>query len=181
MKTLAVLGYFDEKSLERIGEIREHVIKGDENLCDSANLPHLTFTISEDTNREELEKQIAELVARRQLPEVNFSHMGFFPKKKIIFLGVTPSISLLLFHRQIVRIVTETGAGLFPYSVPSKWVPHCSIKEDSESIDIVGDIFEDPAFAITAKITKLSITEMDQKSGELVYRIDFSQDEMKGF
>ena len=177
MKTLAVLGYFDEKSLEKIGLIREQVLSRDDNLCDPLEPPHLTFTISENKNRKELEKQIAELVEKRQLPVVNFSHMGFFPKKKIIFLGVTPSISLLLFQRQIVKIVTETGAGLFTYSVPSNWVPHCSIKEDSDSIDISGDIFEDPDFAFTAQITRLSITEMDQKSGELIYRVDFSQDD----
>ena len=178
MKTLAVLGFFDEKSLLRIGDIREHVLCRDNELCDSTNdMPHLTFTISENVNRDELEKQIAELVEKRQLPKVNFSHMGFFPKKKIVFLGVTPSISLLLFHRQICRIVTETGAGLFPYSVPSNWLPHCSIKEESDSIDITGDVFEDPSFAFVAQITKLSITEMDQKSGELVYRVDFSSDD----
>lgn len=178
MKTLAVLGYFDEKSLERIGKIREQVLCKDETLCDATSLPHLTFTISEDTNREELEKQIAELVARRQLPEVNFSHMGFFPKKKIIFLGVTPSISLLLFHRQIVKIVTETGAGIFPYSVPSKWLPHCSLEENRQSIDISCDVFEGQTCAFTASITKLSITEMDQESGELIYRVDFSADDL---
>ena len=178
MKTLAVLGYFDEKSLIRIGKIREQILCVDEKICDSTNLPHLTFTISENTNRGELEKRIAELVEKRQLPEVNFSHMGFFPKKKIIFLGVTPSISLLLFHRQIVKIVTETGAGIFPYSVPSKWLPHCSLEEDRKSIDISCDVFEDQSCAFTASITKLSITEMDQESGELVYRVDFSQDDL---
>ena len=178
MKTLAVLGYFDEKALERVGEIREHVLSGEENLCDSTNdIPHLTFTISENKHRKQLEKNIAELVEKRQLPTVNFSHMGFFPKKKIVFLGVTPSISLLLFQRQIVKAVNDTGAGLFPYSIPSNWLPHCSIKEESDSIDITGDVFENPSFAFEAQITKLSITEMDQKSGELIYRVDFSQDD----
>lgn len=178
MKTLAVLGYFDEKALEKIGDIREHVLCRDDRSCDSTNdIPHLTFTISEKKYRKQLEKKIAEIVEKRQLPVVNFSHMGFFPKKKIVFLGVTPSISLLLFQRQIVKAVNETGAGLLPYSIPSKWVPHCSIKEESESIDITGDIFEDPCFAFEAQITKLSITEMDQESGELIYRVDFSQDD----
>ena len=177
MKTLAVLGYFDEKALERIGDIREHVLDRDESICDPIEPPHITFTISENKYRKQLEKNIAELVEKRQLPTVNFSHMGFFPKKKIVFLGVTPSISLLLFQRQIVKAVNDTGAGLFPYSIPSKWVPHCSIKEESDSIDITGDVFENPCFAFEAQITKLSITEMDQESGELVYRIDFSQDD----
>ena len=47
MKTLAVLGYFDEKALERIGDIREHVLDRDESICDPIEPPHITFTISE--------------------------------------------------------------------------------------------------------------------------------------
>lgn len=171
-KTLAVLGYFDSETEKKICRIREMFNIKCDNSEDEPNRPHVTFLITEDRGIDLLSKRINGLIRRIKLPAVRFSHIGYFPRSKVLFIGITPTNELMRFHAVISNRFDAANEGISPYYMPEKWVPHCSIAEGTDELSIRPDPDNEMGFPFEARIVKISVTEMDHKIGKMVAAID---------
>lgn len=172
MKTLAILGYFNDEVSEFVSGIRKKIgIK--ENV--PLDIPHITFAITEDVPIEKARTAIRKFLENNNLLLLEFSSIGYFPDSQILFLGITPSIDLFHFHSGLIKFITDEDHKISPYYMPGKWVPHCSLAS-KKIIDFSWcSEIEDIHFPFPARIEKLSVTELDHSIGEMTHRVDFGQ------
>jgi hypothetical protein len=171
MKTLALLGYFNSEVANFIADIRKRIGVSDEQY----DIPHITFAITEKTSVEKAHVAIKKFLENNNLLLLEFSSIGYFPDSKTLFLGVTPSTELFLFHSGLVKFIFDEGDKISPYYMPGKWVPHCSlISKNFNNFSWCSEL-DGINLPFPARLEKLSITELDHSIGEMTHRIDFGQ------
>jgi 2'-5' RNA ligase len=172
MKTLAILGYFNDEVAQFVNQIRR---KTGLNDSEGLDIPHITFAITGDLPIEKAQTSIRKFLENNNLLLLEFSSFGYFTDSGVLFLGITPTIELFHFHRGLIKFITDDGHRISPYYMPGKWVPHCSVAS-KKSLDLSWcSEIDDISFPFPARIEKLSVTELDHSIGEMTHRIDFGQ------
>ncbi len=171
MKTLAILGYFNNEAISFVNDIRS--LMGVEDP--KSDIPHITFAIAGEISIEKAFVAIKKFLENNNLLLLEFSSIGYFPDSNVLFLGITPSIELFHFHSGLIRFIIDSGHKISPYYMPGKWVPHCSLVSknfnDINWCSKAGLI----QLPFPARIEKLSVTELDHSIGEMTHRVDFGQ------
>jgi len=172
MKTIAVLGYFDRECSSIIKDLKERINrKSGLNTSSLLDVPHITFTISNGSSPDKVEKAIAELRGSK-IPDVTFSHFGLFKAKRTLFLGINPSCELLMFHKKVFDRVSPVQREMSPFYSPSNWVPHCFLADSFNCFSDILEIALEPVFFKSFGVTGLSVTEYDHDLGRMVHKID---------
>ncbi|HNW83289.1 MAG TPA: 2'-5' RNA ligase family protein [bacterium] len=172
MKTIAVLGYFDAGSSSKILNFKNDIhLKNGLNTSSPLDIPHITFTISKGVDPSLVENILPEL-SRIKIPAVTFSHFGLFKEKRTFFIGINPTIELLIFQKRIYDEVVEVQQEMNQYYSPSNWVPHCFIADNFDCFSTVLDVKNEEIFLKNVEITGLSVTEYDHNLGRLIHKHD---------
>lgn len=172
MKTIAVLGYFDRECSSIIKDLKESINrKSGLNTSSLLDVPHITFTISNGSSPEAVEKAVA-VLNKIRIPDVTFSHFGLFKAKRTLFLGINPTCELLMFHRKVYGSVTPVQRQMNQYYMPSNWVPHCFLADSFNCFSDILEIDLEPVFFKSFGVTGLSVTEYDHDLGRMVHKID---------
>jgi 2'-5' RNA ligase len=122
--------HFDPKVELIIAELRQKIYasfssaKPDAGQC----APHVSLTSSTGISVLSRAEEIKALCAAQDTFELTFSFLGFFRGRgATLFLGLTPTIELLQFHRDLHGLLDGKGITQADFIRPSVFVPHCSL------------------------------------------------------
>jgi 2'-5' RNA ligase superfamily len=134
-------------------------------------LPHVSRTLSEMLQVEDLARDI-EVFGHSPLGlEVRFSTVGVFTKPEIVlFYGLTPTDRLLRLHADVERIYRRWSSALSARSQSGMWVPHCTLAGRLDAGRLSEAIAAAAALPLpwVANQVRLAIVQFDQARMELL-------------
>ncbi|KAI3452393.1 hypothetical protein Pfo_030169 [Paulownia fortunei] len=100
-------------------------------LIEIESRPHLTLFSSPFVDIAKLENILRNFAAKQEPLAVSFSSIGSFPNdNNVLFLGPTPSLSLLQFHSQLCDAMKKEGIEIGEEHRPDAWIPYCPVAEE---------------------------------------------------
>lgn len=100
-------------------------------LIEIESRPHITLFTSPFVDIAKLENVLRNFAAKQEPLAVSFSSIGSFPSdNNVLFLGPTPSLSLLQFHSQLCDAMKKEGVEVGDEQRPDSWNPYCSVAEE---------------------------------------------------
>ena len=158
----AVQLYFDKDVEKQFFAYRESIYKlGLMPVLGKMNdRPHVSLAVFGEADAEklfDLTSKFAKKIA--QLP-VRLESIGLFPTdSNVIYLTPIPTIALLTIHKQYHVHLSEAKLTSFPYYLPDRWVPHCTLESDleKEQLDLAARLCQMTFSPIKGMITSLGI------------------------
>ncbi len=93
---------------------------------------------------------------------LRFEALGhFLSPEDVYYLGVTPTISLLNFHKQAYDLFANCN--IFPYWLPDIWIPHCTIALPGDINNIAAWLKKAPQILICHAV-ELWLCDVTQKT-----------------
>jgi 2'-5' RNA ligase superfamily len=90
--------------------------------------PHVSLTVAESLAGSDLAPLRSVLMAHQ--PTLHLYVLGTFPGSGgALFLGVPATAELLAFHAGVHAALAAQPAAHWPYYLPGRWVPHCTLAE----------------------------------------------------
>lgn len=100
-------------------------------LIEIESRPHLTLFSSDFVDINKLENILRVIGSKQEPLSLSFSSIGSFTNdNNVLFLGPTPSFSLLQFHSQLCDAMKKEGIETGEEYRPDKWIPHCLVAQD---------------------------------------------------
>ncbi|KAL3629249.1 hypothetical protein CASFOL_026471 [Castilleja foliolosa] len=100
-------------------------------LIEIESRPHLTLVSSPFVDITKLETILRNFAVKQEPLPLSFSSIGTFSNdNNVLFLGPTPSLSLLQFQSQLCDAMKKEGIEIGEEYRPDKWIPYCSVAED---------------------------------------------------
>ena len=96
----------------------------------SAYRPHISLAVYDANffDGETCFRRLADYAARIQPFTVRLSHVGLFTTlENVVFLGVSPTETLLARHREMLGVCQEQRRHLREYYAPGLWTPHVTL------------------------------------------------------
>jgi 2'-5' RNA ligase len=93
----------------------------------SAAKPHVTVMSSTPIPFPQLRNALSDLASEFGPVELTFSHLGVFPADKpVLFLGVTPTATLMSLHRRLFDLISPISE-VPTFAMPDVFVFHCTL------------------------------------------------------
>lgn len=90
--------------------------------------PHVSLTSSDLGDLELRKDDLKALCAKRKQLRIMASFLGTWgPQNGVLFAGFAHSDELTALHRELVEFAMSCGASLDPFTLPDRFVPHCSL------------------------------------------------------
>lgn len=100
-------------------------------LIEIESRPHLTLFCSDFVDVAKLENALRIIGSKQEPLSLSFSSVGSLPNdNNVLFLGPTPSASLLQFHSQLCDAMKKEGIEIGEEYRPDKWIPHCLVAQE---------------------------------------------------
>ncbi|KAK4426161.1 hypothetical protein Salat_1384600 [Sesamum alatum] len=100
-------------------------------LIEIESRPHLTLFSSPFMDIAKLENILRNFALKQEPLSLSFSSIGSLPNdNNVLFLGPTPSLSLLQFHSQLCDAMKKEGIEIGDEYRPDKWIPYCPVAEE---------------------------------------------------
>ncbi|PIM99494.1 hypothetical protein CDL12_28014 [Handroanthus impetiginosus] len=100
-------------------------------LIEIESRPHLTLFSSPFVDVSKLENVLRNFASKQESLSLTFSSIGSLPSdNNVLFLGPTPSLSLLQFHSQLSDAMKKEGIEIGEEYRPDKWIPYCPVAEE---------------------------------------------------
>ena len=99
--------------------------------------PHVTFQGGKSDNLRELKKGFQEIASKMKPFEIGVSGIAHFDKK-VIYLKVEKTNSLIELNKLINQFLKSHCTGLLEYFTPENWIPHITLAID----DLTEENFE---------------------------------------
>ena len=127
--------------------------------------PHITLAIYKELKVEEFRISLEKLLKDISPFKIILPSIGIFGTKpgiqsvsgNAVFLGVTPTIELLEFHKSVHQLLEIYGKEPISYYLPKSWNPHSSLGVKITSQEILKIIestlqFELPIYPIATRV-----------------------------
>lgn len=100
-------------------------------LIEIESRPHLTLFWSDFADVAKLENALRIVGSKQEPFSLSFSSIGSLPNdNNALFLGPTPTSSLLQFHSQLCDAMKKEGIEIGEEYRPDKWIPHCLVAQE---------------------------------------------------
>ncbi|XP_073038233.1 uncharacterized protein [Primulina eburnea] len=100
-------------------------------LIEIESRPHITLFSSPFVDIAKLENVLRNFCLKQEPLSLSFSSVGSLPiENNVLFLGATPTLSLLQFHSQLCDSLKKEGIELGAEYRPDTWIPYCSVAEE---------------------------------------------------
>ncbi|KAL8471416.1 hypothetical protein ACS0TY_028901 [Phlomoides rotata] len=100
-------------------------------LIEIESRPHITLFTSPFVDAAKLENVVRNFAAKQEPLPLSFSSIGSLPSdNNVLFLGPTPSLSLLQFHSQLCDAMKKEGFEIGEEHRPDTWIPFCPVAEE---------------------------------------------------
>jgi hypothetical protein len=126
--------------------------------------PHLTLSVGADFDVERANEDLAS-VARDLAPfRIGLPSLGVFADTGVIYLGVTPSATLLQVHRRVDAVCEGAARSLHDWYRPDGWVPHVSLAGglDADGLAAAVRLLAEPPLKLSARAEVLALIEGDE-------------------
>lgn len=101
-------------------------------LIEIESRPHLTLFSSPYVDISKVESILRNFAMKSEPLSVCFSSIGSLPNdNNVLFLGPTPSLSLLQFHSQLCDAMKKEGIEIAEEYLPDTWFPYCAVAEEA--------------------------------------------------
>lgn len=99
-------------------------------LIEIESRPHLTLFSTPLADVSKLESIVKNFASKQEPLPLTFSSVGSLANENnVLFLGLTPSLSLLQFHLQLCDALRKDGIEIREEYRPDYWIPHCPVAE----------------------------------------------------
>ncbi|KAL3813773.1 hypothetical protein ACJIZ3_015041 [Penstemon smallii] len=116
-------------------------------LIEIESRPHLTLFSSPFMDITKLENILRNFATKQEPLPVCFSSIGSLPNAtNALFLGPTPTLSLLQFHSQLCDAIKKEGIEIGEEHCPDYWIPYCPVAEEvprtrlAEAFNVLRDL-----------------------------------------
>ncbi|KAL3833219.1 hypothetical protein ACJIZ3_007955 [Penstemon smallii] len=100
-------------------------------LIEIESRPHITLFASPFIEIAKFENVLRNFATKQEPLSLCFSSIGSFPNdNNVLFLGPTPTLSLLQFHSQLCDAMKKEGIEIGEEQRPDNWIPYCSVAEE---------------------------------------------------
>lgn len=100
-------------------------------LIEIESRPHLTLFTSPFVDVVKLENVVRNFAAKQEPLPLSLSSIGSLNSDtNVLFLGPTPSLSLLQFHSQLCDAMKKEGIDIGEEHRPDSWIPYCPVAEE---------------------------------------------------
>ncbi|PIM99495.1 hypothetical protein CDL12_28015 [Handroanthus impetiginosus] len=100
-------------------------------LIEIESRPHITLFSSPVVDVTKLENVLRNFSLKQESLSMSFSSIGSLPNdNNVLFVGPTPSLSLLQFHSQLCDAMKKEGIEIGEEYRPDKWIPYCPVAEE---------------------------------------------------
>ena len=99
--------------------------------------PYLALSVLDDTNAEEVAREIGRLAAASSALSIGVSGLGIFPgEQPVIYASVLLSDPLLNLHRAVSQGLGAFREAIRPTYRPGNWMPHITLlaREDPNAV-----------------------------------------------
>lgn len=160
----AVLLYFDRETELTIFNLHDAVFKNEDgSTLDKPRLrPHISLAGFSNIDQDRLVSLVQDYANDIEPFDVRLSAIGTFPTEdNVLYLSPVPTIQLLTCHEEFHQRLTRSKLESFPYYVPARWIPHCTVEMDisdeqfSEAMENCKKVFT----PITGKIQEIGVVE----------------------
>jgi 2'-5' RNA ligase len=130
----------------------------------SAARPHLTLAGYDTLDVARAAHALATFARSRSAFPLTFSHLGaFLSPSTVLFLGPTPTATLLHFQRAVHEMVTGIGMSPWEHYLPERWVPHCTIALNIDAATLPRAIAasQDVRLPFSADVVEIGVTEVN--------------------
>ncbi len=118
---------FDLPTDRRIRQEMQHLWQLADLPGQADSLPHISLVPTKADDCDGVIQSVHSALSGHPPLDVRFSHLGYFGSG-VVYLGVTPSASLLDLHRQVFEASSPgADAPWIDYYRPDCWVPHCTL------------------------------------------------------
>ncbi|GFP98904.1 upf0477 protein gwch70_0799 [Phtheirospermum japonicum] len=131
-------------------------------LIEIESRPHLTLVSSPFVDITKLETILRNFAAKQEPLPLSFSSIGTFSSdNNVLFLGPTPSLTLLQFQSQLCDAMKKEGIEIGDEYRPDKWIPYCSVAEDVPKARLVDafNVLRDLKVPINGYAMEISLVE----------------------
>jgi hypothetical protein len=106
-------------------------------LIPAGHRPHLTLAIYEGFDLERAGDDFLRFAGTVPPLRLTLPSIGIFPTQEgVLYIGVTPLVSLLDLHRRCHELLSPYTTGPREYYLPGRWVPHCTLTNNLSIEDI---------------------------------------------
>ncbi|XP_051114530.1 uncharacterized protein LOC127240104 [Andrographis paniculata] len=131
-------------------------------LIEIGSRPHVNLFTIPFVEITKLENILKSFAAKQEPISLSFSSIGSLPSdNNVLFLGPTPSLSLLQFHSQLFDILKKEGVEIEDEYRPDRWIPYCPVAEEVEKTRIVEafTVLRDQKLSVSGYATEISVVE----------------------
>jgi 2'-5' RNA ligase len=172
---IGVFLYLDAASEDKIKMLWQKMAekKIDAKLLDSGIRPHISLGALHEVALDLVESRVGAFVKGLSAFKLSFASLGIFNTEGTVFLAPKVTEELIVLHRQFHGLFEEGNSDAFPYYLPERWVPHCSIavglskSRVYQAVELLYDDFQ--PFEIT--VTEIGVTEFWPVTQRAVYRL----------
>ncbi len=175
-----ILGLFDTEGSAYISSIWQALSERNIPVCSreyKGCVPHVTFAVYHECNLKIVEERTRHFAGGHRSVPLELSHLGFFKHEHLTsFLGVTPEVLLLDFHRMLHDTLALCSGSASPLYFPGSWVPHCTLSNEvnvSDTQNII-EVLSQVSLPRRLQVTSLSVTTVDTETREWEYRNDIT-------
>jgi len=142
-------------------------------------IPHFTWLLAEQFNREHTNKILKILVTKIQSFKLHTFGLGLFTgAEPVLYLPLVKSIEMINLHGQIWVQIAPLSQGLNKYYSPKIWVPHITIALNDlnkENLSCAINAIAFKQIELCVQVNNLAIAELENdREGEILYRFEFS-------
>ncbi|EYU34706.1 hypothetical protein ABFS82_11G127600 [Erythranthe guttata] len=132
-------------------------------LIEIESRPHLTLLFPCNfTDIPKIENILRNFAQKQEPLSLSMSSIGSLPNESnVLFLGPTPTFSLLQFHSQLCEAMRREGVEVGDGSRPDKWVPHCPVAEEVPSARVAEafSLLNDLKMPVSGYAVEISLVE----------------------
>uniref|UniRef100_A0A803QLZ2 RNA ligase/cyclic nucleotide phosphodiesterase n=1 Tax=Cannabis sativa TaxID=3483 RepID=A0A803QLZ2_CANSA len=100
-------------------------------LIEIESRPHITLFSTSSIEPTKLESVIKGFASKQDPLPLSFSSIGSLSNdNNVLFLGPTPSMSLLQFHSQLCELMKKEGVEIGEEYRPDSWIPYCAVAQE---------------------------------------------------
>ena len=121
--------------------------------------PHVSLTVTESLDQADL-AQVRSVLAGH-LPAVLLDALGTFPGSEgALFLAIVVTEDLLALHARVHQALSGQPVTHWPYYLPGRWVPHCTLAQGLGRDEIAAAFRLLPGYQpIAAQVTSAGVTD----------------------
>ncbi len=170
----AVELYLDNESAEKVDKIRNKLATEGISI-DKGAKPHISLAIFEDIEIESFVRELQMFARKIKTLNVTLSSIGMFvTENPVIYIAPTVTKELLTVHSKFQDDFEKYKNEVWDYYLTNKWVPHCTLAMNLNSIEVnkTIEICSKIRLPMKVKLDSIGLLEFKPNKQLIEYKIE---------